>query len=55
MKYIATDLVAGVVAPCTQEEAEEFRHHDTYFVVRIDYSNATSHWLNFEDEVPLND
>lgn len=55
MKYIATRIERGIVQACTAQDAEEFRHSEDFFVVRIDYDKRVAHWLTFEDEVPLND
>lgn len=55
MKYIVTDMFEGAVRACSEEEAQNMRYCEDFFVVKIDYTDQTSYWLNFEDEVPLND
>ena len=55
MKYIVSDTSDGLVRTCSEEEAQEMRYCEDFFVVKIDYSTQNSYWLTFDDEVSLND
>lgn len=55
MKYIVTDMFEGAVRQCSEQEAQDMRYCEDFFVVKIDYNTQTSYWLTFDDEVSLND